>query len=314
MERVQRYDPNLLKGEGRDSKPRQRLNKSVKVKKGGRAIYSSYPDLAEWQKEMKGRELNPGDWRALFLSWISQGQIGCVFAVKLAREARLAGWSDYVVEDFSKLAEQLTRTIDAETDKQTEALHFFLPNITTADDVVRLLNELTLHERWSCHEITIELDKFDDKMSKCQVCRGDHMVHEREVPDLNVGLRFRLKNGQMAWVLGVAPYSEMAMTRRFEGAPFSVLFIRTGGSMDGIEEGRAVHLCDIRAQQIGISKEEFREDWDNDFASSKRLKANVIDEGAYCKARASVTFTIPQRLRAQIRLDWRETYGEAKKK
>lgn len=286
------------------------LTRSITVQGSQRALsYSSFTDLETWASAKRGSKVEESDWSDLFFAWIEQGQVGCTFATKLASDPKAAQWEAYVVGDSEDLAEKLTVTIDAANDRGLEAVHFLFPGVVTAGQITDLLNALTLHERWSCHRVILAEEDFSEKMAACKACQGNFETHQNVATDLNIGLRFKLKSGQMAWTLGIAPYSTMPTTRRFEDAPFSAIFVRSGESMQGHEENIPVHLCDMRSPELGISKETESVSWERRFDASKKLRRVVLSESPICKARASVTFCLPATEEGKLSLSEPEIHG-----
>jgi hypothetical protein len=147
----------------------------------------------------------------ILFEWYIQGQIACVFAQKLARDATKAGeattWQTIVTDAAVNVGELQGLLLNAAAEKEATQLIFLGP--ATAEHVVQIILALCKHESWIC---------FEKGWKKGE--QGDALL---------IGLRWTPPDSDYAsWVLGIGDFDPMAFTRRFVGAPFIALVLRPG--------------------------------------------------------------------------------------
>jgi len=209
----------------------------------------------------------------IFFQWISTGQLGCLFAAKLARRPRENRWIPIVQLDALSSGEQLGGLLSAHLDAASEnheAAVVILPGVTTEEDVVKLVNAL-------CSDPSGRWYRTDDGID----------------PDTTgrlylVGLRWVLKgNKSVNYVLGFAPLITMPFTRQ---SPFTALFLRIRDEKrtpEHVEDGRVqVHLADLD------STFHPQETHDQVWELTKRSRANHVEPNMTMAARARVTFSV----------------------
>jgi len=119
------------------------------------------------------------------------------------------------------------------------------------------------------------------------------------VPDekgrsLQVGLRWHVEGSDyLSWVLGIAPFDTMPFTRRFVGAPFIALVLRSrppanfaqASPEDGLNPSHLAHMDDM----LGDNEEMRTKRSD----ATKRGKIALLGSELRSTARAKVTFSLP---------------------
>jgi len=147
----------------------------------------------------------------ILFEWYIQGQVACVFAQILAKDATKAGeattWQTIVTDATVNIGELQGLLLSAAAEKEATQLIFVGP--PTADYAVQIILALCKHESWICYEKGWKKGE-----------QGDALL---------IGLRWNPPNSDYAsWVLGIADFDPMAFTRRFVGAPFIALVLRPG--------------------------------------------------------------------------------------
>lgn len=216
----------------------------------------------------------------IFFRWISTGQLGCIFALKLAASPRENRWLPIVVPQAQKEGEKLGSFLNAHLDaaaESHEAAAVILPDVKTEEDIVRLVNTL-------CGDPSGRWYWTDDGISPD--------------PDGNlklIGLRWVLQsNTSVNYVLGFAAVKSMPFTRQ---SPFSALFLRIKDEKMTPKEregGRIkVHLADLDSR---LGSQELHDEY---LQLTKPYRANRVEPNMLPVARAKVTFAIsPEAARA----------------
>lgn len=220
----------------------------------------------------------------VFLQWVGSGQLGCLFAMRLARTPDQAGWTSVTPAVDDGLARRLQPILEAAAGT-AEALQIILPGVATAERVVEVINILCRHPGWYWEEIP----STQADASGCFL----------------VGLRWSLPSeGARSWTLGFAPIDSMPFTRRFVGAPFSALVFRTITPPPSDDLPGVVHLAYMPT--LG-APESYGE-------KTSKLKRELVGDAFPDAAKAKVTFSLPMAVRAllvpprpnQWREDWRD--------
>jgi hypothetical protein len=215
----------------------------------------------------------------IFFRWISTGQLGCIFALRLAQSPRENRWLPIVIPETPKgesLGSFLCANLDAAGESH-EAAAVILPYVKTEEDIVAFVNDLCGDPsgRWYWTEDGISPDPS-----------GTVKL---------IGLRWILKsNESVNYVLGFASVPSMPFTRQ---SPFTAIFLRIkGDKMTPIEreEGRIkVHLADLDSR---LESQELHEKY---LELTKPYRANRVEPHMFPVARAKVTFAVsPEAARA----------------
>lgn len=212
----------------------------------------------------------------IFFRWISTGQLGCIFALRLAQSPRENRWLPIVIPEALKeetLGSFLNANLDAAGDSH-EAAAVILPYVKTEEDIVALVNEL-------CNDPSGRWYWTEDGIS----------------PDPNgavklIGLRWILKSDQSVnYVLGFASVPNMPFTRQ---SPFTAIFLRIRDhKMTSIEResGRIkVHLADLDSR---LESQELHNEY---LELTKPYRANRVEPHMLPVARAKVTFAVSPRV------------------
>jgi len=209
----------------------------------------------------------------IFFQWISTGQLGCVFAAKLARRPRENRWLPIVqlnaLAEGSRLGGLLNAQLDAASVNH-EAAVIVLPGVDSQQAVVDLVNALCSDPsgRWYWTNDGIDPD-----------------------PDGNiqlVGLRWIVGDDTgVNYVLGFSSLTTMPLTRQ---SPFTALFLRIRGKKrtpPHREDGRVqIHLADLD------STFHPQERHDQISELTKQHRANRVEPHMRPVARARVTFGV----------------------
>jgi hypothetical protein len=267
-------------------------NKSVTRGVGPRDSrpFSSFDDLASWAVRL-GRASDVDDvrnnhrelWGDLLFTWYTQGQVACVFAQRLARNAADAKWFSAVI-DGEWTGDDVTGLVDASAAFGAEGLQVLFPCDGTVEDALAITRALGRHPRWQC----IENEWLEGES-------GD---------SVQVGIRWISPEREYeSWVLGIAPFEPMPFTRRLVGAPFVGLVLRptppvpTRASVPtgttGLPASHLAHMDD----GLG-SDDEKREKW---MEGTRRAKRALISPDPMSRARAKVTFAFPAWARSELR-------------
>ncbi len=212
----------------------------------------------------------------IFFNWISTGQLGCLFAVQLAKKPRENGWYPIVqlrsLDEGINIAPSLNLLLDTASESH-EAAAVIFPDVVTPEQIVLLVNALCADPsgRWYRTEAEIATD-----------------------PSGNVsyiGLRWILKGGQAVnYVLGFCNIDTMPQTKR---SPFAALFLRireTKRTPAHKEDGRVqVHLADLDST---FHQETHDQVWE----LTRKKRANHVEPHMTTAARARITFSLSSEL------------------
>jgi hypothetical protein len=251
--------------------------------------FSSFDDLAAWLVQL-GRASDVQDvrnnlralWGDILFSWYTQGQVGCVFAQRLARDVAGSNWYTAVMEGDWQ-AEHVTGVCDAAASVRAEALQVLFPCEATVEDALVIIKRLAEHPRWQCTDTGwLEGESGDS---------------------LQVGLRWISSGGDYeSWVLGIAPFDSMPFTRRFVGAPFIALVLRPSppeqsrapvpAGTSGLPASHLAHMDDGLGGDI-----EKRTKWN---AGTRMAKRALVSPDPMSRARAKVTFAFPAWAKAEL--------------
>lgn len=251
--------------------------------------FSSFDDLAQWMVDLgrakdvaSVRENLRNLWGDLLFTWYSQGQIACVFAQRLARDAASARWYTAVVEGNWR-SDHVTGVIDAAAENGAEGLQLLFPCDGTVEDAVAITQRLCTHPRWKC----VDIGWLDGES-------GD---------SLQIGLRWIAPQGDYeSWVLGLAPFETMPFTRRLIGAPFIALVLRPTApepnrakvpkGESGLDASHLAHMDD----KLGSDNDK-RDRWTEGTRLAKRA---LISPEPMSRARARVSFALPPWTRDEL--------------
>ncbi|GEM_PF-1752497 len=217
----------------------------------------------------------------VFFQWVTTGQLGCLFAVKLAKRPRENRWLPIVqlraLSEGNQLGGQLNSHLDDASDSH-EAVAIIFPDVVTPQDIVALVNALCSDPsgRWY---------------------RTDDGIDPDESGALRlIGLRWILKGGtSVNYVLGFASLATMPLTRR---SPFTALFLRVKEEKRTPahrEDGRVqVHLADLDST--------FHPQLVHDriWEQTKATRANHVEPQMTSAARARVTFSVSPEAAANL--------------
>lgn len=209
----------------------------------------------------------------IFFQWVSTGQLGCIFALRLASSPRENRWLPVVqlnaLTEGVKLGALLNAHLDAAGESHEAAVVIF-PDINTEDGIVALVNALCSDPsgRWYRTDDGIPPDP-DGKLSL-------------------VGLRWILSNDtSVNYVLGFASIEAMPLTRQ---SPFTAIFLRVKEEkMTPLhrEDGRVqVHLADLDSKLPSQAAH------DELLELTKIYRANRVEPNMLAVARAKVTFAV----------------------
>lgn len=207
----------------------------------------------------------------LFINWIATGQVGCLFAVKLARKPRENRWVPIVnlgaLSHGDRLDEVLNQQLDAVAEHHEAAVLIF-PDIKTDTEIAQLVSKLCSGQsgRWY---------------------RTEYAPSENDGIKL-IELRWILPSNQSVnLVLGFASLPSMPVTRR---SPFTALFLRIKDDKrqahEWEDERMIVHLADLDST--------FRpQKWhESVWNTTKAMKLNYVQPELRFAARAKITFAI----------------------
>ena len=249
----------------------------------GTRRFSTFDDLAQWAVDI-GRATSVAEireqrvelWGDLVFEWYTQGQIACIFAVNLARDADANAWLSAVVMGPSEVdAQAITALVDAAAEQQAEVIQLLFPGDGDAAQAARILTALSHHPRWLCVDVGV-------------LSGEDHCVSRQ------VGLRWLSPDQSYeSWALGLADFEPMPLTRRFKQAPFVAIVLRPTPPVDdrappvpgdtGLPAAHLAHLKD----GLGDNKSK-RDKWTEQTSTGKR---ELLSPHPLSRARAKVTFT-----------------------
>ena len=256
---------------------------SKEIANGGTRRFSTFDDLAQWAVDI-GRANSVDEirhkrldlWGDLVFEWYTQGQIACIFAVSLAKEADKTSWLSAVVAGptDSDAADVVTALVDAAAEERAEVIQLLFPGNGDADQAARILTILSQHPRWVCADVGT-------------------LPEEPECTSRQVGLRWISQDKSYeSWALGLADFEPTPFTRRFKKAPFLTLVLRptppvaeraptvTGES--GLPAAHLAHLDD----RLGDDDDK-RKKWTENTRTGKRA---LLKPEPLSRARAKVTF------------------------
>lgn len=226
--------------------------------RGGR-LFPTRPELIE--------EVAP----EIMTRWAQGGQLGCLFAQRMAQQPANYGWLTVALRGLHHGADLNTRLAPllATAAAKYEALQLVFPEreLNTVAGVVTLVNELCDDPAWYWEEIP-------------------HPADVKDPQDVLIGLRWRLPNTQCSsWILGFADLPSMPFTRR---APFLALAFRTKAAPTGDEDPKRAHLAHMDSRLDDANHK-------NVWAKTVETKKQLVDGELPHAARAKVTFCLPRR-------------------
>ena len=259
-------------------KPAKTLTKQIAS--GGPRRFSTFDDLSQWAVAIgragsveEVREQRFDLWGDLVFEWYTQGQIACIFAVYLARDAEKVSWLSAVVSGKFD-SDAVTALVDTAAEAEAEAIQLLFPGGGDAAHAAEILCALSTHPRWLCADVGTLPDEA-------------HCVTRQ------IGLRWISPDGDYeSWALGLADFDPMPFTRRFTSAPFVALVLRptppvpervppvTGEA--GLPASHLAHLDD----GLGDDKTT-RDKW---MESTRTGKRALLSPEPLSRARAKVTF------------------------
>lgn len=246
--------------------------------------FSTFDDLAQWAVDsdhapsVQAVRETPSDlWRSLLFTWYAQGQIGCMFAVILARAQDEDKWVTMIL-DGELNAEGITGLVDQFASSGVDAIQFLFPGAGDAQQAASILRVLGSHPRWRCFDVGV-------------------LPEEPECDTRQVGLRWLSPEESEpvyeSWALGLGDFEPMAQTRRFKGSPFIALVLRptppiesrapAGRGDTGYPAAHVAHMDD-GLEDDQIKRDKFTE-------SSKNNKRGMVRPEPMSRARAKVTFS-----------------------
>lgn len=265
-----------------NGRPTKSVEKEIATAQARR--YSSFDDLANWAVE-KGRadsaqairDERHDLWGDLVFEWYTQGQIGCLFAVRLALALETTAWYSAVVAGPFD-ADAVTALVDSAAERQAEAIQLLFPGKGDAAHAAEILSALSHHPRWLCADVGI-------------------LEEEPDCSSRQVGLRWISPDRTYeSWALGLADFDPMAFTRRFTGAPFVALVLRPTPPIEdrappkvgeaGLPASHLAHLDD------GIGADQALRDRLTE--RTRTAKRALLNPHPLSRARARVTFTFDE--------------------
>lgn len=217
----------------------------------------------------------------MFFQWVASGQLGCLFAAKLAKRPRENLWVPIIqlqaLSEGDGLGPILNSHLDAASDGHEAAVVVF-PDVNGAGEIVALVNALCSDPEGRWYRTEGELADDPKAAGKC------------------IALRWILRSGESVnFVLGFANIETMPLTRR---SPFTALFFRIKDAKRTPlhkEDGRVqVHLADLDSTYHP------QELHDQIWQFTKEYRANHVEPDMAYAARAKVTFTVPRRDAADL--------------
>jgi hypothetical protein len=216
----------------------------------------------------------------IFFQWVSTGQLGCLFAAKLAKRPRENRWLPIVQLNALSEGERLGGLLNTYLDAADghEAAVVILPDINGEHEVVAVVNAL-------CSDPSGRWYRTDDGIDPDPA--GTLSL---------IGLRWVLKsNASVNYVLGFSSLDTMPFTRQ---SPFTALFLRISDKKRtpaDTEDGRVqVHLADLD------SKFHPQEVHDQVWDLTKKVRANHVEPHLTAAARARVTFSVSPKAAQQL--------------
>ncbi len=263
------------------NKPKPSKTLTKQIENGNPRRFSTFDDLAQWAVDIgragsveEVRQQRLELWGDLVFEWYTQGQVACIFAVVLARDADKTSWLTAVVSGKFD-ADAVTALVDTAAESQAEVIQLLFPGEGDAAQAAEILCALSANARWLCADVGI-------------IPSETHCVSRQ------IGLRWISPAGDYeSWALGMADFDPMPFTRRFQGAPFVALVLRPTPPVEGRatpvfgEAGLpAAHLAHLND---GLGKDQAKRDkWTEGTRTGKRA---LLHPEPLSRARAKVTFT-----------------------
>lgn len=151
---------------------------------------------------------------AVFHDWVRQGQTGCWFARRFARNPGSWGWLNATwmrAADDPKLGPAVEQVLRASYSSQAVLMAF--PLVRDIKSWLELVRNLCANEQWGCEQV---VTSSDDEEREIAAADEGYVV---------IGLRWHpLDEEKPAWPLAFGPLGEFPFTRR---APVSALVMRT---------------------------------------------------------------------------------------
>lgn len=227
--------------------------------------------------------------------WHARGQNGCEFARGLSKDAPAHGWgarvwwglpSDWPDRQWAAIGACVRAAIN---DPDTKAISLLFPDITTGEELVRLVRELGRLPDWWLGALP-------------------QPVQAEGRPDrVPIRLTVHLVSSKRAWPLGFGPFDFLPATRR---APFTEVALVTKPKRSPRRQGirpkpRVAHLADIHLDE----GDELVTKWDSRWEQTTSRKRTVIRgdvppqavEAELQLAKARVTLAIPEALWTGLR-------------
>ncbi len=217
----------------------------------------------------------------IFFNWISTGQLGCIFAAKLARKPRENRWHSVVqlqaLTEGDRLGQLISAHLDGASDTH-EAAAIIFPDVVGEQAIVDLVNLL-------CSDPSGRWYRTDDGIDPDPAAARSF-----------IGLRWILKRGTAVnYVLGFSPIDSMPRTRQ---SPFTALFFRIKEDKrtpSDLEDGRTqVHLADLDSTFATQAAH------DKILELTKTTRANFVEPHLTAAARARITFAVSSDFAASL--------------
>ena len=210
----------------------------------------------------------------IFFAWVRTGQLGCLFAVKLAQKPRENLWMPVVIlsalEQGKSLGKLINDSLDSAAESHEAAVVIF-PDIITASQIVDLINILCDCDSGRWYRTDDGIDPDPTKASSL------------------VGLRWVLPSGESVnYALGFASIDTMSFTRH---SPFTAIFLRIRDEKrtpKHKEDGKVqVHLADLDSTYTPQSVH------DMVWKKTEEYRARLVEKEKSYRAKAKVTFALP---------------------
>ena len=199
------------------------------------------------------------------MEFYQEGRAGCIFAAVAAENPDKYGWVQKIVEVDSNVIEHEIQ--DAINANSVTTLSLIFPSVTTAGDLVSLVNELKL-----CPSVILE-ENCEFEGFRC--------------------LGFRVRVGDsLSWVSGFGNFKFLPETRR---TPYAEITFRVKPRPDyewvmKKSPENVIHLADL--DMLGLSRQHFEKFWERSLENT----ANILGHEPDNKSAAKTTFAIPEEL------------------
>lgn len=209
-------------------------------------------------------------------TWVRYGQLACIFAQVMVKQADEHGWRTIVVsglEEEGSVVGELGPLL-REPPKELEALQVVFPeeSLNSVEGVVNLVNDLCQSESWYWEEVDIPNEY-----------RDEHLL---------VGLRWKIPSTDcVSWVLGFADIETMPFTRR---APFLALAFRTKPAPEDDNDPSRAHLAHM------TTPFEEQEKHDAVWAKTEERRGELLKGELEHAAKARVAFCLPRETTARL--------------